>query len=339
MRYHHSPWQQLLLLALLSWVFPSLAETPVPVTVSELGSLIVHPLDVAPASVVSINDSQLSSELDATIEDIVVQVGDPVSKGSVLLKLESIGFQLALEGEKAGVEALKARLRLSEAQLGRARKLEKQRSASQELLNQRESEVAVLKAQISEKRAMVAEAERMVAKCVIRAPFSGTVVERIGMLGQLARPGTPLIRLVDLEDIDVVANIQTNQLESLKSAKRLSFRSGDRSFILRLGQVVPILDTKARSQQVRLRFVHERALPGEAGTLEWRQSQSFIPPNLIVQRNGDLGIFKLENQQAVFVPLPNAEEGRPAPINLPNSDLIIVDGRFAVKDGTSVTVR
>jgi hypothetical protein len=64
-----------------------------------------------------------------------------------------------------------------------------------------------------------------------------------------------------------------------------------------------------------------------------------LPSNLISRRNGVLGVFVLGSNKARFVPLPNAQEGRPASVDLPDSTLVITMGRERLQDGALVSVQ
>jgi hypothetical protein len=44
------------------------------------------------------------------------------------------------------------------------------------------------------------------------------------------------------------------------------------------------------------------------------------------------------DSHARFLPVPGALEGRPVPVDLPSSTMIIVDGRFGVQDGDALVV-
>ena len=57
-----------------------------------------------------------------------------------------------------------------------------------------------------------------------------------------------------------------------------------------------------------------------------------LPVDLLVRRNGQLGVFVMTDDCPTFTPLPAAEEGRPAPHNLPVDTAIVVSGQQRLKD-------
>jgi hypothetical protein len=68
----------------------------------------------------------------------------------------------------------------------------------------------------------------------------------------------------------------------------------------------------------------------------WREAQPHLPAELLVQRAGRLGVFVAEGGKARFHPLPQAQEGRPAPLDLPPEARIATQGRHAVQDGQAL---
>jgi hypothetical protein len=66
--------------------------------------------------------------------------------------------------------------------------------------------------------------------------------------------------------------------------------------------------------------------------------QGLLPANLVIRRNGELGVFVHRAGKAVFKPLPGAQEGRPVAVELPSGTEVIVRGRDRLQDGDAVTV-
>lgn len=322
-----------LLLPLLAW-----AADPIPVTVKPLSELAIYPQLEAPATVVSINRSRLSAEIRALVTEIPVQVGDAAKKGDVLVRLDCTDYRIGLRQAGAALDAAKAQRRLAEYRLQRAKALAKSSNVSEELLLQREVELTALKADIRAKAAALVSAEENVRRCEIRAPFDGIIVSRAGQVGELAAPGNPLIELQDVSGIEVSAQIPGSYVASLWNAPEILFQDDGTTFPIGVRVIIPIRDPRARTQEARLVFENAAAPPGAAGRVLWRSGQAFVPPGLVVRREGALGVFIAEDGQARFQVLPNAQEGRPAAIDLQLSTPLVVDGRVNVSDGSPLRV-
>jgi hypothetical protein len=164
------------------------------------------------------------------------------------------------------------------------------------------------------------------------------VTERKASQGDYATPGTPILRLVDLEHLEVSAQVQQDDLETMKHARRLAFLVGKRRYPLRLRAVIPMLKRRIRSHEVRFLFTGATAPPGAAGRLHWEEPDVRVPARYLVQRKGHLGLFLAQQGRARFHPLPEAVEGLPARVTLPPDSLVIDAGRFSVEEGDPVKV-
>jgi hypothetical protein len=161
------------------------------------------------------------------------------------------------------------------------------------------------------------------------------VLERLAHIGEYVLPATALVRILDIGEIEISADVIAADAAGLETADTILFRYAGRDFPLQLRTLAPVIDPHTRTRQARLLFRGETALPGAAGRLIWYQPPA-LPADLLVRRQGQLGVLLAEQGKARFYPLPNAREGRPAVLALPAQTLIITEGRFAVSDGDPV---
>jgi membrane fusion protein, multidrug efflux system len=340
---HHRPLKPplpLLLLFPLCLLTPSLASADaVPVTVGRVADIALHPELDAPAAVVSLNDSRISAELAARVLQVPVRVGDRVEQGDLLVQLDCADHELSERREQAAAKGLEARLGLARSQLERTRVLVEQKNVSQELLDQRRAELATLEAERDMQEVTLAAARRNVEKCRVHAPFDGVVLERLASVGELAGPGTPLLHLLDLGALEVSAQVQATQVPSLAGAVEIALVDQAQRYPLRLRTVAAALDPRMRSQEVRLELLGERAPPGTAGRIVWRNGAAHLPAELLVRRDGGLGVFVERDGVAHFHRIPDALEGQPARIELPADTRIVLAGRNRLQAGDRVSVQ
>lgn len=312
---------------------------PIAVSVNVLSELVVLAERDAPASALSLNQSRLSSEVTALIEAIPAQVGMQVEAGSLLVQLDSRDYELALKRSTAALQSVQARIKLAEFQHQRARELYTKKFASEDTLTQRATELTVLKAELAAAQAQLDSARRDLEKCRITAPFRAVVMERNAQQGELAVPGTPLVAVIDIEHLEVSAQIQTKDAVALESAASVTFVAPGQTYPVRLLRLSPAVDANTRTRAARFAFISDSAPSGSEGRIVWRSVQPLLPPELISRRNGRLGVFIAEHDQARFVALEQAQEGRPAPIGMPLDTRVILDGRFGLQDGQGITLK
>ena len=318
----------------------ALTQEKIFITVKSLKQLAVYPQISVPASVVSMNDSKVSAEVNAVIKSIKVDVGQTVNRGSVLLELDSEFYRLQYDISKATLESIKVKLELARFQLERAFRLSKQKVLSEELLAQRDTEVKSLEANLAAQNAAVSIARLNLDKCTVRAPFKAVIKQHLGHVGELAAIGTPLIRLIDVENLELSAKIQAADIASLKMAETIELRSQDNVYRVKVKNITAAYDAFERSQEVRFSFVAAADLPGAYGKISWKKSSPHVPSELMVRRNGQLGVFVLLDDKSQFVSFPNAREGQPVEqTQLKEAVSIIIDGRFRLQDGYSVILK
>lgn len=318
---------------------PVLAQGGAVVT-QPLSQVAIYPEREAFATVLSLNDSKIAAEVSARILEIPVEIGQVVERGAVLVRLDQADFELAVHQAEAALEAVRARAQLARSQLDRARALVQQGFVSSEALSQRESEARAAAAEVRASEAALASARRSLDKSVVRAPFRSIVRERLANVGEIASPGTQLLRVLDASRIEVSAQVQSEEAAELPRVKAITFvdQAGVR-YPLRLVRVVPALDPRERSQEARLRFTGSAALPGSAGRMLWKTQRPHVPAALIVRRDGQLGLFVAAGGKARFVPLPAAQEGRPTAVDLPADTRIVTEGRLQLRPGDSTEVQ
>ena len=315
----------------------TVAAPPAPaVRTARLDAVWEYPWRSAPAQVVARNESRLASEVGGTLLRWTADVGASVKAGEVLAQIDPADLELALQRADAARAAAQARLNLGEAQLARARELVEQGFFSQEALAQRETEVALQMAELAQAQAQWQTAKRQRDKATLRAPFAGTVVQRLAQQGEAVAAGTVLYVLSQQGAAEISATVSTQEVASLRRAQERRFEPQGEStdWPLTLLRVTPTVQPGSRTQTARLTFQSQDPPPtGSSGVLRWRDPTPHVPATLLVRRGSGLGVFVQSGTRARFVALPRAEEGRAAPIELPADTAIVVQGQAALRDG------
>ncbi len=311
----------------------------VPVTVVAVGDLLQQPRHSAPATVIARNSPSLSAEINARIDSIPVKVGDTVEPDTLLAQLDCRYYDSLLAAAKAGMEQLASERDFSAAQLKRAQGLKLKKGISDEGVEQRKSEWESYSARYRMLEETQRQAQLQVDRCQIRAPFRAVVVERLASSGSLATIGTPILKLVQLDDIEISARLREQESETLKESSNIWFEFFNKEYRLTLRRILPVIDSRTRTREVRLRFSEESAPVGAAGRVRWQGGPLQLPAGYLVRRNQLLGVFIVDGGKARFHPVAGAVEGQPAVIDLPAESLLIVEGRQRLSDGDAISVQ
>ncbi|MBF0283425.1 MAG: efflux RND transporter periplasmic adaptor subunit [Magnetococcales bacterium] len=312
---------------------------PLRVTAAPILALAFHPQGEAPAVAISLNDSLLSPEIAGIVGEIGAEVGERVAAGAVLARLDDWPQRLALEQAQADRDRLLSELQLARRLWSRAKELTRQDHASREALERRETEQTSLAAALRRQEAMVEEARLRLDKTRIQAPFAGIVAERMAQVGAWIAPGTPLFRLVDPARVEVSARFRPEEAEEASRGEGLRFVAVGGEHPVTLRALSALLDERSRTREGRFRFTAHLAPPGSAGVLRWTRAEPHLPSNLLVRRDGGLGVFVVDQGKARFLPLPEAREGRPVP--LPEgvrAAQVVVAGREGLQEGAPLAV-
>lgn len=305
-----------------------------PVRSAPVSELLIYPQRSAPAQVVSLNDSQISAELTARIASIDVRVGDQVQQGALLVALDCRTSLSELAQRKSAIVETETHLVLTDSQLQRALQLRQQRNISDEELDRRKAEHLMLNARRETLAQQQRQAELQVERCSILAPFAGVVRERMAQLGELTTPGRGLIRLQQVDAVEVSAQIAADT--DLSGVESLFFEYQGRRYPLALRRSLPVVDSRARTRELRLIFSGDASPPGSSGRLVWAEAAGRLPGYLLVRRDDQLGVMLATDGRAHFQPLPGAEEGQPVLVALPPESRVVVTGRHGLSEGDSL---
>ena len=332
--------------------------SPPTVTVQPLPSLLRHPPREAPAHVVSLNDTPLSLPVAGTVAEVPVLVGQKVNKGDLLIRLDPWEYENRVRQAQATLEETRFRLQLAQRQQERTVRLRKEGRAPEEQLEQRQTERQSLAARIKQQEAARQMAEERLAKSRLVAPFSGVVVERTAQIGLWSTPGVPLLRLVNQDRLELVAYIRPDQRDHFNARWRGFFQQNGRAYPVRLRAVVALQDARTHTQEARFVFVkstpsplqkglpegpqekNHGPIPGATGRLVWQDPRPHVPANLLVKRQGVLGLFMVDGKVARFHALSQALEGQSVPLSSPLisplDGMVVVAGREGLTDGAAI---
>lgn len=309
------------------------------VSVKPLGELSYKPEHRVSATVVAIDSADIAAEISARIVKMNVQVGELVESGALIAELECDDFELRLAQEKAQYKSLQAQQQFAQYQLQKAQELAAQKALAEEILQQRQSELGVLDAKLELQQIAIMSAKRNIGKCMIKAPYPAVITQKLGQVGSLATPGAVIVKLVNIYRSEVTAQIPMDMVEQFGISDNIRLRVGAKDYPLLLRAIIPSIETRERTQEVRLTFTAEKPLPGAAGELIWKSTLPHLPAEYLVKRGNHYGVFIVNDDKAKFVELENAIAGRAVPVPLDASELVVVKGQYRLQHGDSVSIK
>lgn len=308
------------------------SQTSQPIKSISIEKLALYPQRSAPATVISINDTVLSAQLSAKIESIPAHVGDVIERGKPLASLDCQDYNVDSSIARSRLDALAARSDLADKRLRRAYSLKEKNLIAVQSIDERESELNIAKADLRVAEAELKKVKLNESRCRILAPFQAVVVERLASIGQFVQPGTDIVRIKDIDDLEVSAQVYVEDVSQLHGASDLYFSNNGKRYELKLRVITRAIETSTRNQEVRLVFKNDKPIAGSAGNLSWLDSRPHLPAELLVKRDGVLGVFLVENGRAVFAKIDGAKSGRINPVNFSLDSFVVVAGQHTLSD-------
>lgn len=153
---------------------------------------------------------ELKSKASGQILAIQGETGQVVEKGTLLVQIDKRNPQNSLAQAAAQLEAAKARRAIAEAQSRRAAKLLEERIINDVDFEQSQLEAANAKAEVVRSQVAVETARIQLDDTDLRAPITGTIIEKLVEEGQvISSPimdvggGTLMLKMADLTSVEV----------------------------------------------------------------------------------------------------------------------------------------
>jgi RND family efflux transporter MFP subunit len=230
----------------------------------------------------------VSAKVTGKIKDVLIDEGMHVKAGDVLARLDDVDAVAALRATEAEARVARAALddldvRLANARrtLGRIKDLRTRDLASQEELDNAETEVQSYEAQIDLARERINAAERSVGiarqnvdNCVIRAPFAGVIVSKDAQPGEMVSPisagggytRTGIATIVDMASLEIEVDVNESYIARVSPGQRVEAvldAYPDWRIPSTVRTVIPTADRQKATVKVRISFdeLDPRILP------------------------------------------------------------------------------
>jgi len=291
----------------------------------------------------------VSTKISGRISEVLVDQGERVTAGQVLVRLDDSDLRHQVEVEEANVAARKATvdrliadkayaqaaLDLATLSHTRAQRLSGQRVLSEEDLDRAVEALDTGRAAMDKAEAALVEGEKELVgaektlqfhqarleDAVITAPFDGLIVRRDRDPGDVIVPSSSALALVSLKEVWVTAWVDETEMARLEPAQvaRVVFRSEPESSYQ--GKVVRVAREVDRETRELLVDVLPRSLPanwavGQRAEVYVEIGRSngvvLLPTQWLVRRAGEPGVFVAVGGQARWRTLSLGRQGREA---------------------------
>ena len=221
----------------------------------------------------SASRTEISSRVLSRIDQITVRAGDKVVQDAVLIELDRKDFEAQLNQAAAALEAADAALDQADDMYQRAVRLRQTNpgAMAEQDFNQLRSNMLAARADRARALQAKAEAEVRLSYTTIKAPKSGTIVDRWAEEGDLAQPGVPLLSLYDQTSLRLEVPVMEELATELQIGQTLQvyIDALDRDFTGVVDEKVPQAEAASRSFLIKVRLPpSEELYEGNFGRLK-----------------------------------------------------------------------
>lgn len=210
--------------------------------------------------------ANIATRRSGVAEKVLFETGDKVMAGAPLVQLETILTEIErrtvlaeLTVARAGIETAEARVTRAEQALARQERLKGSSAFSKGSFEDLQQSVREAQGQLGEAIAQVGAAEARLARvdydlenAIIRAPFTGVVIERMAQPGQYLNLGEAIGRLLDVEGLEIEADVPVELVQGLAPGTEIDLRLGSGATAsARVRVVLPVETISTRTRPVR----------------------------------------------------------------------------------------
>jgi RND family efflux transporter MFP subunit len=295
-------------------------------------------------------DVVVSSEAAGRVIRVLVDVGDRVTPGTVLVELESELRRLAVDQAEAQFALARANAEKAERDLERNRTLHAKGDVSDaEMEGIRLAAQSAASAHRSADAALKV-ARRQLADTQIRSPIAGTVAKRFAEVGETVGPGSPVFNVVDLDVVRVKLTLPESEIGGVATGQRARV-SVDRYPDLEgsVAQVGSKSEGNSHRYPVEVEVANREGDPLKAGMFArteivtgTRERIPLIPTAALVGGDGPPSVYVIQEGRARLRAVsPAGRRGDTTGVadGLREGEVVVTMGQQALKDGAAVEVK
>jgi membrane fusion protein (multidrug efflux system) len=309
-------------------------EEAVPVEVAPLTTGRIEATLNFAATLEAERDVQVLAEATRRVVELLVEEGDTVRRGQLLVRLESDEQQSALAKAESQLEQRRK-------EFARQQGLWEQNLVSEQVFIDAEY-------QLEQAQLAFDDARRQLSYTEVRAPIDGTIAARMVNLGNFVSENQPLFQLVDFDSIVARIYVPESDLRTIavgQPARLSADAAGGPPFSGEIERIAPVVDPGTGTVKVTVATPRQEGLrPGMYVQVELvtavHEDAILLPKKALVYDNDQIFAFRLGEERrverVVVDPALEDPEWMEPTEGFSTDDQIVVAGQSGLKDGALV---
>ncbi|MEX2564696.1 MAG: efflux RND transporter periplasmic adaptor subunit [Cyclobacteriaceae bacterium] len=281
-------------------------------------------------------ETKISAEIQAKINDVLVDVGSVVRKGQSLVLLDHSLLKLQLQSVEVQIEGL-------EADVNRYTILAKEGAIQG---------IKLEKAELGLKSAKVQKATLLeqINRATIKAPFNGVVTAKFNEEGAFAAPGVPLLQITDISSLKFTINVSENDLNQFQLNQVYSLTADVYPEIALEGKTTMIGSKANMGNSFPVQFSvnntsDSKIKSGMFGKVQLKnltqEKGLLIPASAIVGSSNQPQVYLIKNGKSVLQNITVSKKIQNKAVvssGLNEGDVIVTNGFTNLFDGANVSI-
>lgn len=300
-------------------------------------------------------NANLSARVDGLIAQVLVDAGDRVEQGQILLELDSALLQQRLTRAEAVLAEARAVESEAERQLSISINLAKNEFVADAQVKTRQSEMELAQATAKSALANLNEQKELLDRHTLIAPFSGVISEKLTEVGEWVQRGDPVLSLVSTDVIRLDLRAPQERFNKINDKAKITIFIDALDNIplqAKVGALVPVANPRERTFLLRLLVddAQLNLLPGMSARAEIslppvKGSLMISQDALLRQPDGGHSVFVIEQEGGGLIAHRQSieilyEKGGQVTIagGLKPGQKVVVRGNELLQEGQSVAV-
>lgn len=250
-------------------------------------------------------ESAMAFRVGGKIAERLVDVGQTVTKGQVLARLDPTDLKLQLRATQAQLRSADADLVRAREDYDRYEQLKASVAYNRAAHEQRIATYRAAQARVEQLKDQIRLAENQLAYADLQATADGVVTQMQAEAGQVVQPGQTVMTVARTDELEVVVAVPESRLTDARTAPEAMvgfWTDENHAFTVTLREVAPTADPATRTYRVRysLPAASTGVQIGMSATLTLSSPAgapvATLPLTAIFQRDGKPAVWVLDPQ-------------------------------------------
>lgn len=321
---------------------------PTPITVTEVVSTNVAPRVPAAGTVFSRNETQITAGMAGRLLRLS-EPGDFVEAGASVATFDCEMLELQRERQLAEAERATINFAALAREVRRLESVSDTNVIAEIQLDRTVADRDLAGSDLRIAQIAIRETDSQLARCHVRAPFSGVVTQRLRNAGEDVERSTVLAAMTDTENLEVRASVPIRYLPRMRTGESAEVRLNELRLEARIRTIVPAANSQSQTFEVRLDLpagAPRLVAAGQLVSVNLSLSANValtVPRDSVVLREDGAFVMRINDEaraERVAVQVSEASGDQIAVSGeLRSGDRVAVRGAEALDDGEVVAIQ